>query len=429
MRLSAKHFTVLGAGFAGLELCYTQLVRLQNLREHAAAFLCWIGLALLFFFLIVAWLRRNAAVLSGSRGLLLASLAAAVVFRLTLFGLTPTLSEDIYRYVWDGRVQQAGINPYAYAPIDPALAPLRTFESRLINHPDIATIYPPLTQFAFRAGAAIGPTLWSQKFIFVMCDLAIIALLMWWLPQLGIPALMSLIYAWHPLAVVEVAGSGHNDPLGIAWLLIGLIAWQSRRQLEATSAFALAFLSKFATLLLWPFYAVRARRWLVVFLGLVLLGGWWARCSPHLSGTSLHYGADWECNSSLYLLLRVLWRSALAARLTAVVALAGYGVRLAIRCDDLIGYTLRMLQAAVLLAPVVEPWYVLWLLPLLCLRFSWGWLVFSGAVMASYAVQIEYVAHGIWRIPLWARWAAYGQLYAWLVWQGIAVIRRGRQPA
>ncbi len=92
-------------------------------------------------------------------------IGAGLVFRGTAFFAPPTLSDDIYRYLWDGRVQMAGINPYNYPPNDANLAHLKTEDWEGINHKHIRTIYPPLAQTIFAVGAFVYPTINAQKFI------------------------------------------------------------------------------------------------------------------------------------------------------------------------------------------------------------------------------------------------------------------------
>lgn len=414
-------------GFLGLELLYLFLVRLGDWRQNTLPFLMAFGAAFGIYLALVRAVRRwDAQDGRANRWLLGGMLLGGLMFRATLIGTTPTLSEDSYRYLWDGRVQQAGINPYRYAPQDDALAHLRTEEWRRINHPDIPTIYPPLAQLAFRLGAGLSPTLLAQKAVFLACDIAVMLVLAAWLPRAGVNPMMGVLYAWHPLVVVEVAGSGHNDPLGVLWMVLGLSLWTARRRVLGTLAFALAFLSKLTTALLWPFYWVRARRWLGWFALAILPAGLWCRGSPYFAPGFGHYASQWEFNSSLYAILQPVLGHPLAARIVCGVIVLVAGFVLARRTDDLITYTLTMLKVAILAAPVVEPWYLLWLLPLLCLRFSWIWLLFSGLVMLSYLVQVPYVSYGLWKIPAWVLWVEYLPLYAWLgwcAWRGMGRLR------
>ncbi len=417
MRLRTAWLVV---AFGLFELVYWRMAQLGDLRQHAAQFLGYFGLAFCLYLVVVWWVRHaTARDALANRAALIGIVLASVVFRLTLIGLVPSLSDDAYRYLWDGRVQQAGINPYRYAPQDEALAWLRTKEWQSINHKDIATVYPPLTQFAFRVGVWIVPTVLAQKWSFLVCDLAIIGLLIVILIRNGLSPFLCLLYAWHPLVVIEVAASGHNDPLGVLWLLLGLALWESRRRLAGTVAFAFTFLSKFTSLLLVPFYLRRAPTYLGIFVAVVGLGYLPFLGTPHLIPGGDQYAKAWEFNSSLYGLLQTCLGSALLARGFCGIALGLLGVILALRTSDLTGYTLQMIQAAILLAPVLEPWYLLWLIPLLCLRPSWGWSIFSGLVALSYVMLVRYVAEGVWQLPAWVKWVEYGPLYGWLLIQAL----------
>ena len=407
---------ILSLGWLGLELVYLVLVRLGDWRHHTVPFLLAFGVAFgLYLALVGAVQRWEAGGARANRWLLGGVALGALVFRATLVGVPPTLSDDLYRYLWDGRVQQAGINPYRYAPDDQALAHLRTPDWSSMNHRDIPTIYPPLTQLAFRLGVAWSPTLLAQKLIFLGCEVAVMLMLLAWLPQLGVNPMRGLVYAWHPLVVIEVAGSGHNDPLGVLWMVTGLALWTARRRVMGTLAFALAFLSKLTTALLWPFYWVRARGLLGGFALAVAAAGVWCWGSPYFTPGFRHYASRWEFNSSLYAILQALVGYPLAARGICGLIVLVSGFVLARRTEDLIAYTAMMLQTAILVAPVVEPWYLLWLIPLFCVRVSWMWLVFSGLVMLSYLVQVPYVSHGLWQMPGWVPWVEYLPLYAWLV--------------
>ena len=410
---------VLGCAFCSLELVYLAIARLGDLRQHAAAFLWYAGAAVLIYLGVVWVLRRTRLpALPASRKLVGGIVLGGVAFRLTLLGLTPTLSDDVYRYLWDGRVQAAGINPYRYAPDDAALQGLRTEAWASINHPHIPTIYPPLMQLAFRTGVRLAPTIHMQKVIFLICDVLVTLLLVGWLPRWGIHPLASLIYTWHPLVVVETAAGGHNDPWGVLWLLIGLWLWHGRRRVTAAASLAMAFLAKMSTALLLPFFAVRARKPLAVFLGVIALGGASCLCSPHFTPGLRPYAQDWEFNSSLFSLLLLALRDPVVTRVVCGIVAVLIGVWMARRTEDLFAYTCVMLQTVILLFPVVEPWYLLWLIPLLCVRFSWAWLGFTGLVLLSYTVLVGYVHDGVWQIPGWVKWVEYGPLYLWLLWRG-----------
>ncbi len=171
----------------------------------------------------------------------------AVAMRLVVLPVAPHLSTDAYRYVWDGRVQAAGINPYRYIPADPALEALRDAEIfPNINRADYApTIYPPAAQMLFQAVARISDSLLAMRLAFVLCEVVIVAALLDLLRRIGQPPVRVLAYAWHPLALWEIAGSGHLDAAMIAAMMAGLwLALVGGRRLLAAAVLAVAALIK-----------------------------------------------------------------------------------------------------------------------------------------------------------------------------------------
>jgi hypothetical protein len=145
----------------------------------------------------------------------------AIALRLIFVPLSPELSDDVYRYLWDGHLQLSGVNPYLYAPADANLAEYRTVFHGLINNPEVNTIYPPFAQMAFFLIAAAGGAILQAKLLWLGFDLAT-----GWL--LGKVAritgrsrrLTQLLYLWSPLLVVEVAWSAHLEPLGLFGLVL-----------------------------------------------------------------------------------------------------------------------------------------------------------------------------------------------------------------
>lgn len=244
--------TVLGCLLLGLNLGGLHLQRQDNLPWFVA-----IALAQGLVYLVAVWvvLRDGPAPHS-----LVVVLIFAALLRLSVLSSPTYLSDDIYRYVWDGRVQVVGINPYRFVPSDPALQRLRD-ESIFphINRRDYAhTIYPPLAQMLFLGIARVSESvIWMKT-----CMVAFEALAAWfllrWLALLDLPAERVLIYAWHPLAVWEFAGSGHVDCVAIAFLAMAF--WARQRNFSALTGITLAgaTLAKLFPALLFP---ALYRRW------------------------------------------------------------------------------------------------------------------------------------------------------------------------
>ncbi len=184
-------------------------------------------------------------------------LGIAVLCRLTpLFG-DAFLSSDVYRYVWDGIVQHAGINPYRYVPADPAIAALReASEGNIfpaINRATYAhTIYPPFAQLFFWLVTFISPTLVMMKSALVLCEGVTVWSLLWLLQAFGRPREQIILYAWAPILIWEIAGSGHLDSLAMALIGLAMVARYQRRPLVTGVFLALAVLTKLYPLILFP---------------------------------------------------------------------------------------------------------------------------------------------------------------------------------
>jgi alpha-1,6-mannosyltransferase len=186
-------------------------------------------------------------------------LVLAGLWRLPFLLMPPGPDDDIHRYVWDGRVQRLGYNPYLVVPGDPALDGLHTPETRTLNHPDVPSPYPAGAQLFFRGVTAIHESVFALKVAFVLCDFAIAFILLDILRRSGQGAHWVLAYAWHPLLAVEVAGSGHIDIVGVLLLLASAAALGRRWRTVAALAFGLAVAVKFLPIVLLPLYWKRVR--------------------------------------------------------------------------------------------------------------------------------------------------------------------------
>jgi alpha-1,6-mannosyltransferase len=173
-------------------------------------------------------------------------LGLALAMRLLLVGQEPFLSTDIYRYIWDGRVQGVGINPYIYVPADPALAALR--DSAIfphINRADYAvTGYPPVAQMFYVAVTRISESLAVMRLAMIGCEVVIVAIVIDLARTLARPVTAVVAYAWHPLAIWEVASSGHVDALMVALLMLGIWLLVRARPVAGAAVVALATLVK-----------------------------------------------------------------------------------------------------------------------------------------------------------------------------------------
>jgi alpha-1,6-mannosyltransferase len=174
---------------------------------------------------------------------------------MTLFE-APFLSSDIYRYVWDGVVQHAGVNPYRYVPGDKALTWLRAPNQDVfdhINRRDYArTIYPPVAQMVYWLATFFEPTVQGMKTAMFAFECVTMATIVTVLRRMGKPLAQVLVYAWCPLLVWEIAGSGHVDAAVYCFMLLAIL-FRFREQPVWVGLFlGLAVMTKFYPLVLFP---------------------------------------------------------------------------------------------------------------------------------------------------------------------------------
>ena len=350
------------------------------------------------------------------------ALLLAALFRLTLLPAPPVLSDDIYRYIWDGRVQAHGINPYRYAPDDPALADLRDAQHHSINHPDVPTIYPPLSQISFAAIAHVSGTVWAFKAMSAAVEIGcwVVLARIWSARGLSFPALV--LYLWNPLVVLEGSGSGHNDALGVSLLLCASLLIILGRPALSITALAGSIAAKLFPLLALPAWlkATPRRYWILPPLLWIALWAPYVGAGPRIWEGLSAYGHHWEQNAFLFrgLRLGVEWvnpKPALDRWWSVACAEAGRpelaswiwpyteprqlakGVVALGLAGTLIGWlrrraeppwvAFRMLGAALLWAPTVHPWYLQWVLPFAAWYGSRAWFVFSASAFLSYAPE------------------------------------------
>lgn len=411
------------------------------LNKHIGAFLGIYAALCLLSLATALWLKRDAGDSAALSSLPPAALpwlvlGFAACFRLVLVWGPPVFSTDVYRYVWDGRVQLAGINPYVHPPSAPELLYLRDPLYVLINNPHLSTIYPPLAQGVFRLAASSAPTVLAQKMTFIVFDLLTIWMLMKLLSLRGASQAWAVLYAWHPLPVIEFAGSGHLDALMLFFLISGLYLLEKERPVAGSAALAAAAMAKLVPLVMIPWIVAQGRKRLIlVYFGtlaacaLPFLPGLWEASRqglPLLTGARA-YAEGWLANPSLFAI------SGLAVSDQSLRKFLMGGVLVALSIPWAVTnkkhparFILGCLYALLLCSSVVQPWYVLWILPLLCLYPLWSGLAWTWLVGFLYIVFDQGLSHSTWHYPAWA-WvwiAQYATVYALLLYEFLGWVRK-----
>ena len=415
-------------GFASLLLYMLGYIWQPPLdRSYYPMYFLWFSLLFLIYVGAFIELRRLAAV---ERYRVLPLIVGwALVFRLSLLWVTPGfLSDDIYRYVWDGLVQQAGINPYRYPPEAPELAFLRDDTIfPMINRRWAPTIYPPVAQLFFRLMAWISPgSLVTMKAVILLADAVSMALLLMLLKELHRDRAAVLLYAWNPLVVVELGLSGHLDGLMLPFVLLAFLCVFRQRHWLAGVALGLATLIKLYPALLLP-VLWRRREWQMPVAGVVLiiLGYlFYLDAGLQIIGYLPQYMTEYEAYNlglravltwalgtitadafraaqwlgSTVLLLVMLWCVKRGQKSPTAIVHWGVGV---------------IALYFLMVSPSIFQWYLLWLLALATLSQAWwtpAWLYWSWSVNLGYLETLPMFETSL----LWLRLAEYAPIFLWL---------------
>jgi hypothetical protein len=336
----------------------------------------------------------------------LVAIGTALLFGAAFLFAPPLLSDDLYRYLWEGRVWLEGLSPYRLAPDDPALAYLRDDLWAKINNKPLGSIYPPLSQLLFVVAQWLGGKVWTLKLLALLAHVLSVAVV----ARICAERKASLALALNPLLLSEAALNGHFDILCGVALLIAAWALSRHRFAQAGFAVCAGVGLKVVGLVVLPLFARRPKVLVAAGLGsaLLLMPLVWSRAPLDSVSGAGQFATRWRGNGSLFALVDQLSRQlfeptsadlvarwVVAALLLALCALAVYRRVPSLRA------TRALVWALLLLSPQVHPWYLGWLLPLEVAAGGVAGLVWSVAVFCAYAPLDRWVAEGVWDMPLW----------------------------
>ncbi len=363
---------------------------------------------------------------SVSRRVVIIGLVLAAVWHIAFLRLPSGSDDDIHRYVWDGRLQRLGYNPYIVVPGDPAVKGLHTPETLNLNNPDLPSPYPAGAQLFFRAVTAIQESTFAFKVAFVVCEFAIAFVLLDVLRRSGQGqeqrSHLVLGFAWNPLLAIEVAGSGHIDIVGALLLMVSAAALVRRWRATAAVALGLAIAVKFLPVVLLPLYWKRVRirdaALAAAVVGLLYL--------PFLNRSFFNHGRipigslgtyvqNFRFNGPVFAALHQVAPPPLLIGLAVLVGLATatwYRIRSAgpELSPDQFAWPMA---ASLLCAPVVFPWYLLWLLPFLTSASTLLILIWTVSIIPVYVQwHLRTLGRPWGTLPGWVLLLEYGCLAA-----------------
>jgi hypothetical protein len=364
----------------------------------------------------LATLQQIANGLRPSGRALIACAALALAWRVPMLLAPPEPAADVRRYVWDANLIRAGLSPYAVVPADPAFAHLRTGESWPLNNPDVPSPYPPGAQLFFLAATTLSKSARAIKVAALVCD-ALLALIVWRsLVAAGANPGWVLAYLWSPLVSLEVARHGHLDVAGALFLAFAAFALARGRALVGSIAFALSVAVKPLPLVLVPLLWRRVSRRHAVAGFTVLL----ALCLPFLDRRRLPLGSVPEVIDRFRFNGPIFSE---VASLAGPVAATGFAIAAGLAVA---AWARRRLSpaspqawawpmaAALLCAPLVYPWYLVWLAPFLVAAQTMPLAIWTVSILSTYVV---WRLGGVpWAMPVWALLVEYGALLGAALW-------------
>lgn len=388
--------------------------------------------------------------------LLLIAFLFAIAFRLPLAIAPVGADSDMVRYLWDGRVQRLGYNPYRVVPADPSVAYTHTEQTRQMPSLGARTPYPPGAQLFFRLVVTIRESTRAMKLALVACDILTIVLLWQWLVAIGRSPWLTLVYAWNPLVVLEVAHSGHIDALGALWIAASAYFLARRRTALASVALVLAIATKLLPIVLAPLYWRRIR-WRDGMLAAALLI---ALYMPFVYGTSpgpptsVLGALGWSPGPPASALGALGWSVPLGAVPNVVAhirfngpvfkSIAGFSSPLvAAAVAVLLGVSAAAwarrrlgrsdpaawawpMALSLACAPVIYPWYLLYLTPFLWSRTAIPLVVWTVSALPVYVVWQRSRNGGRWIVPPYIEVVEFGFVVASAIVLVVLARRRSR---
>jgi hypothetical protein len=414
-----------------------------------------------------------------ARRVVVIGLLLAAVWHIEFLRVPAGADDDIHRYVWDGRLQRLGYNPYIVVPSDPAVKGLHTPETRNLNNPDLPSPYPAGAQLFFRAVTAIHESTFALKVAFVICEFAIVFVLLDVLRCTRQGAHLVLAFAWNPLLAIEVSGSGHIDIVGALLLVVSAAALVRRWRATAAVGLGLAIAVKLLPIILLPLYWKRVRirdaALAAAVVGLLYV--------PFLNhgripiGSLGTYVQSFRFNGPVFAALHQVAPTQLLAGLTVLVGLVtatwlrrskpewspdqgalttedtdfhGGDATVVPLCNpvssvvqafafaltaknpklrhhpfsDLFAWPMA---ASLLCAPVVFPWYLLWLLPFLTSASTLLIIVWTVSIIPAYVMwHLRTLGRPWGSLPGWVMLLEYGCV---AIAAAIIALRRITRPA
>ena len=359
-----------------------------------------------FLFLIISMLILKVELNSKQ---IIALLIAGILIRLLFINTTPIGSDDIYRYMWDGKVQAHGINPYLYSPVDASLNFLHSDKlPGLINFNSMKSIYFPLSQWIFYAGYSIsGENVYGYKLLLFIFELITIFSIYLLVKKLRIERKYILLYALCPLPIIQFALDAHVDGFGLPFLVLSLLFYLDNKKVLSLILLGISFSIKPVGLVILPIlfftektYVDRIKILIIPFIVFFI------QFLPYIFTSNpfeafLIYTKNWAFNGSVFLSLYHFIQNNQVARKVCSLILLVLVFIIAISKKDFLWKVYYSVLLLFILSPVVHPWYITWIAILLPVYPQKSGLLFVCLSSLTAFTVLNYKLNGIWTENPW----------------------------
>lgn len=341
-------------------------------------------------------------------------LSIGLVYRIVLMPIGPIASDDVYRYLWDGKVQANGINPYKYSPSDEALKFLHSdILPSKINFPHMKTIYPPYSQWMFLLAYLIsGEALWGIKILLLISELVTIVLIFLTLKNFRIEEKYTLVYALSPLPILQFFIDAHVDGFGITLLALFFYLLSVNKILYSYFTLGISITAKLISVLVYPFLLKgRSIKYFlsVVVVPIVTIALIYLPYS--MSGFPFEslfiFAQKWYSNGAVFTFLQIILSDNFLARIFSMVLFFISYVWLYFSKKDFLDKTFLIFILFFIFSPVVNPWYITWIALLSSIHFRWSGIIFISTISISNIYAMNFILNKRWEMNEWLLVAEY----------------------
>ncbi|MDH5647711.1 MAG: glycosyltransferase 87 family protein, partial [Candidatus Heimdallarchaeota archaeon] len=383
---------------------------ITEVRRDNPFFVILISFPAIVYLLIINYNERNNIQLNQSYMIFIWFIS--ILLRILQLFYPVGLSDDIYRYIWNGEMHKQGINPYTTSPNDPKVDNLYQPWWTQINHPNITSPYPPVAQFIFSLLAvdnlSISQNILLYQVVIILFDLGVIRLLNKILQHLQMPSHRIIIYAYSPLVIFEFAGNAHIDVIAIFFTFLSYYFILKKHKTISAICITIAILIKILPilLLLILFRYYQIKDFLISFIVTILF------IIPYIEDPIsvlvpdglIIFSRYFRFNESIYRIFHwisiELFQDEIIARYIfafGIILISSIIFKQAVMEDyTIVRQSYWLIFLVFLISPDIQPWYIIWIIPLFSVYIDNSGLIWSITVLFSYFIYLEYDSSGIW---------------------------------